>query len=357
MQLKWTLENLKPLTFAVVVCAIALVWIGKEAKAWERGGVERFAALPEGSSGPEGLAVASDGTVYVATFGYTSKGPAEGLGHLLSFDQNGKLLQDVSVAGSSPHLLGVGIDPTTHAILVIDSAAEKVFKVDPKTGASTVFMTVTGSSRLNAMAFDKTGNVYVSDSAQGIIWKARSGGGVGQIWVQSPLLLPFTGTLPNVKAIPPSGANGLQFTQKGDALLVANTANDQLIRIPVADDAPGIPEIFVNSINGADGLVIDRQGNIWVAANQSDEIVVLDPTGKAIAKLGDFDGLERDGTPRGLLFPATPDFSPDGMYLYVTNLALDLRAYQLAQSIDSQLIARTTRYTVSRIRVPNFTLP
>ena len=69
---------------------------------------------------------------------------------------------------------------------------------------------------------------------------------------------------------------------------------------------PGTPAIFVNSINGADGLVIDSDDNLWVAANQSDEIVVIDNTGKVIAKLGDFDGLVNDGTPKGLLFPAVP---------------------------------------------------
>jgi hypothetical protein len=31
---------------------------------------------------------------------------------------------------------------------------------------------------------------------------------------------------------------------------------------------------------------------IWVAANQAVEIVVVDPTGKVIAKLGDFDGVQ-----------------------------------------------------------------
>ena len=55
-----------------------------------------------------------------------------------------------------------------------------------------------------------------------------------------------------------------------------------------------------------------------MAANQSDEIVVVDKTGKVIAKLGDFDGLVDDGMPKGLLFPATPDFSRDGKTLYVT---------------------------------------
>ena len=71
--------------------------------------------------------------------------------------------------------------------------------------------------------------------------------------------------------------------------------------------------------------MLDRDDNLWVAANQSDEIIVVDKTGKVIAKLGDFDGLVDDGTPKGLLFPATPAFSRDKKTLFVTNLALDLR--------------------------------
>ncbi|MGB5081477.1 MAG: SMP-30/gluconolactonase/LRE family protein, partial [Burkholderiales bacterium] len=167
-------------------------------------------------------------------------------------------------------------------------------------------------------------------------------------------LVPFGSTPPGFSAIPPFGANGLQFTRKDgkeDALFVANTANDQIIRIPVSDGTPGEPAIFVNSINGADGLVIDRAGNIWVAANQSDEIVVIDSSGKLIGKLGDFGGLTKNGTPRGLLFPASPDFSRDGEFLYVTNLALDIRLFGLAQSVDSQWTAETKHYTISKIRV------
>src|SRR5262249_20666687 len=133
-------------------------------------------------------------------------------------------------------------------------------------------------------------------------------------------------------------------------LFVANTGNDTVVQIPVSSgNLNGSPSVFVNSINGADGLLIDDHDNIWVAANQSDEIVVLDPSGKVIAKLGDFDGLVDDGTPKGLLFPASPDFSRDKKTLFVTNLALDLRGFGLAQTLDSQWTAKVKHWTVSKI--------
>jgi hypothetical protein len=110
---------------------------------------------------------------------------------------------------------------------------------------------------------------------------------------------------------------------------------------------PGQAEVFTNSINGADGLVIDDDDNLWVAANQADEIVVVDPTGRAIAKLGDFDGL-RKGSPVQLLFPASLRFSGDS--LLVTNLSLDLRLFSPTYaSVDSEWCAQVSRYTVARI--------
>jgi len=84
-----------------------------------------------------------------------------------------------------------------------------------------------------------------------------------------------------------------------------------------------------------------------VCANQADEIVVVDKTGKAISKLGDFDGV-RKGSPVGLLFPAS--LARRGDWIYITNLSLDLRPVVGQQSVDSQWAAQVTRHTVSRIR-------
>jgi sugar lactone lactonase YvrE len=315
------------------------------AGAWERGKVELFAVLPEDATGPEGIAVDREGNVYVTTFGFNAAGSVNGPGKLYVFNDDGRLLRQVSIAGSTANLLGVDFHPVTHALLVIDFGGARVLRVDPATGNAVTFMTVptpAASTGLNAMTFDGSGNVYVSDSFQGIVWKTGPGGGLATAWVSDPKLA--------TAGVPPFGANGLGFNKAGTALFVANTGNDQILRIPVTNGSPGAPEVYVNSVNGADGLVLDRSDNIWVAANQADEIVVLDPSGKAVAKLGDFAGLTRKGVPEGLLFPASLAFSRNQDFLYVTNLGLDIRLFGLAQSSDSQWTAQQKRYTISKLR-------
>ena len=87
---------------------------------------------------------------------------------------------------------------------------------------------------------------------------------------------------------------------------------------------------------GPDGLHIDEHDNLWIACNQSNEILVLEPTqGRVIAKLGDFGGIDRNGAPIGFLWPNT--FVVHGDDILVTNLSLDLGTAipQLADELGS----------------------
>jgi sugar lactone lactonase YvrE len=305
--------------------------------AWDRGEVQRFATLPHDARHPEGITADRHGRIYVTTFDITAGGSP---GQLFVFDRHGELERRVTVAGSTNLLLGLAFHPKHGALLVIDFGGGRVLKVNPHTGNATVFAAIPGGGGPNALTFDRHGNVYISDSGQGVIWRTGPAGGTPEQWAESADL--------RTTGVPPFGANGLAFNKRGDALFVANTGADQIIRIPVAGGVAGKPEVFVNSVNGADGLIIDHDDNLWICANQADEIVVLDKTGRVIAKLGDFDGLTRSGAPRGLLFPAS--LVRVGDWIYVTNLSLDLRAFQLAPPVDAFWAADVKRHTIARLK-------
>jgi len=317
----------------ICVCLLALIGHVTAAKAWDRGDVELFATLPAGATGPEGLTVGADGNVYVTTFGFNAQGEQPGPGKLYVFNDDGKLLRQVNVAGSTSHLLGLAFHPTTHALLVIDFGAGKVLNVDPQTGTASVFMTVTGSAGLNALTFDSSGNVYVSDSFQGIIWKTGASGGPATAWVTDPLLLP--------NGIPPFGANGLALNSDGTILYIANTGDNRVLQMNVATKAVSV---FTEGIHGADGLLF-HEGVLWVAANQADEVRALDSRGRVIGKVGFFEGIRHDGSPRGLLFPASMVIV--GAHMFVANLALPLTA-----AVGDEPEEDVTRWTVARFRNP-----
>jgi len=348
-----TTRSIQIIRFAVLALLCFPLYVG----AWNRGEVKRFATLPDGAMHPEGITVGPHGKIYVSTF---FGGGTEG--QIFVFSGNGKLVRQLNVAGSSPGLLDLAFHPITGELLVLDLGGAQVLKVNPYNGISEVFATIPGGANAgpNVLTFDSDGKVYISDSFQGVIWRTEADGSGIIDWVRNDLLQVFSNPSlppPNNTAIPPFGANGLAFNNNESAMFVANTGNDQIIRIPVTRDSsgltPGVPEVFVNSINGADGLIIDEHDNLWVAANQEDEIVVIEPKeGRVIAKLGDFDGIDQHGRVKGLLFPAT--LIRDGKYIYVTNLALDLRGFGLAPPIDAPWAADVKKFTVSRLlaRIP-----
>jgi len=324
--------------------ALLLLAVPAVSQAWIRMPATTFATLPAGTHNPEGITADRDGNVYVTTFDVTR---TSGPGDLLVFHRSGRLLQRVGVAGSSNLLLDLAFHPVTGVLLVIDFGNKQVLTVDPRTGDSSVFAIIPGGAAAgpNALTFDHAGNVYISDSFQGTIWRTGPGGGDPTAWAIDELLA--------TTGVPPFGANGLVFNNAGSTLFVCNTGDDTVVQIPVgASGDAGTPSVFVNSVNGCDGLIIDEDDNFWIAANQADEIVVLDPSGRVIAKLGDFNGLDPRGAPRGLLFPA--GLVRSGSFIYVTNLSLDLRLFGLPQTVDSQWAARVRRHTVAKIpaRIP-----
>src|ERR1700680_898851 len=146
------------------------------AEAWDRGAVNNFATIPTfAPSGPgaacpneaksctsdvEGVAVAPDGTVYSASYGFNRDGALGGYGELFVFAPNGQLVTHFPVVGSSPHLIGLEYQQSSESLLIADLGKGVVWKVDPKTQTTSTFMQaptiITGkSTRPTALPFAK----------------------------------------------------------------------------------------------------------------------------------------------------------------------------------------------------------
>ena len=318
--------------------------------AWDRGKVETFAVLPDYAPGvpenAEGLDVGLDGNIYVPSGGFNATGFIPGPAKLWVFNPDGQLIRTTVLTGTAPPVLGIAFNPVNGLGFIADLGDGSVFTWNSATNTTTLAQTLPGGAAgPNAICFDTAGNAYISDSFQGVIWKTDKNGNNLTRWASDPLLAPGNGLNP------PFGANGIEFNNERTAMFVANTANHTLIKIPVnGDGSAGKPVVFTTGINAPDGIVIDKHDNIWVDANQEDEIVVVDPTGKVIAKLGDFNGISDNGTPLGLLFPASPAFSKDGKFIYTSNFTLFLPFAGAEAAIDSAWTLEAKHFTISRIR-------
>jgi sugar lactone lactonase YvrE len=270
---------------------------------------------------PEGPAVDRHGDLYVglvrgeikkvtpdgqvSSFA-TSLDPGEGFLVGLAFDQQGVLYAALSSS-----------NPETHGIWEInaDGTAQRFVALDPQ-------------GLPNAIAVDQSGNVLVSDSFLGKIWKVTPDREVS-VWAEDDLLLGLKEDSPTDLAF---GANGMAFGQDS-MLYVVNTDSGRLVRIPVnpngeADSTELILED--KGLEGADGIALDDKDNVYVAVSRQDKLVRIFPD----------EEIEILAT-EGLDFPASLAFGKgeESKSLYITNFAF-LRAQGLVEGDPNPSLVR-----------------
>ena len=333
------------------------------AAAWERGYVQLFATLPDGVRFPEGItANPANGDIYVGTFdtvepnwlfrfdrdgGFVAKRQLGGTPSLgLAFHRHGNkdhvyiaAVGDFSGTGSRIQRIAANLQGPIEDVAQIPSiGAPGPRTVTNPDGSSDTIAFGSGARVPNALTFDRAGNLYVSDSFQGAIFRIANAATCPPackvtMLAHDPLLA--------TAGFPPFGANGIAFNEHESALFIANTGDDRILKLDMKSREV---TVFAESINGADGVAFDAQGRLWVAANQADELVALNKEGLVVEKLGDFRGV-RDESHDGLLFPAS--LVVLGGEIFVTNLALPLTA-----AAGDEPEEQVKRYTVSRIRIP-----
>jgi len=333
----------------------------------DQNAAQRFATLPDGVRFPEGItANPANGDIYVGTFDAVPP-PNDRPNMLLRFAHNGQLVAQRDFGGTP--LLGLAFDRANGKVYIANFGASKIQRIaaafnsatpvedvatipgigapparvtgNPDLSSDTIIFGSNSFPAPNALTFDGQGNLYVSDSFQGAIFRISNPAACAPACAVTTLVHdPLLATA----GFPPFGANGIAFNSEESTLFIANTGDDRILKLDLASNAVAV---FAESINGADGIAFDGSGRLWVAANQADEVVALNANGRVVARLGEFQGVRNDGSPRGLLFPASLVLVGDDMF--VTNLALPLTADVAGDEPEEEV----SRYTVSRIKVPN----
>ena len=196
--------------------------------------------------------------------------------------------------------------------------------LDPdKPGLALTFATYTEGA--NGVAVDKSGNVYVSGGRNGRIYRTGREGGKADVIAQ---IATHTRILPDGKTQQAITANGIVFDAAGTALYVTDTARGAVWRLPIANGAAGQPSLLAQSalLEGADGPAFDPRGNLWVAANERNAIVMITTDGRV------FD-VAKNGSKGPLEFPTCVVFV-DGV-AYVSNFDTPRRDNLAADGLTS----------------------
>jgi sugar lactone lactonase YvrE len=205
----------------------------------------------------------------------------------------------------------------------------------------------TGVPGSNGVAWDRRGDLWVSDgtTAQGRVWRIGRDRVPQEAFRVQPLAndaLPG-GVGRDVRGLPPGTititetgrqasntlgsqhlvANGLAFDSEGD-LLVADTARGAIWRVALdrhgrVHSRTGCDSTFTANtlcldsiliqhpyLEGADGIVLDDDDNIFVAANERNAVAVVSDKGRAIDLFRNAAGADRLRNAGPLEFPTSP---------------------------------------------------
>jgi sugar lactone lactonase YvrE len=214
--------------------------------------------------------------------------------------------------------LGVKVGPEGYIYMAVASfnpalSVASVWRVSPDGQDVSQFVALPGDSIPNDLVFDPQGNLYLTDSAKGQIWKIDQAGNA-TVWLADPLLL---GNPSSPVAGAPLGANGIAFDRFRRNLYVANTDYGRILRIGFRHgQAHGI-EVAATSglLVGTDGIAFDVLGNLYAAVNATDRIAIVSPFGTVSVLV---EGAPLDA-PSSLVFGAR---CSDRHTLYVTNFAI-----------------------------------
>jgi sugar lactone lactonase YvrE len=231
---------------------------------------------------PEGIAITRTGDVYVTLLP---------LGQVIRVAPDGSWSVVATLDAVAGGATGIVADATGRLYVGVSSGnpATQGVHVIERDGSTHRIAGTEAIGFPNGLAFDRRGNLYVTDSAAGIVWRIDRDGAVTP-WLAHALL---QGTGAFGLGFP-IGANGIAYDN--GIMWIVNSEQGSLVRVPVnPDGSAGSPVLFAAdpALFGIDGIALDVHGRVYGAVNVQNTIVRIDPTSGAFATIADAaDGLD-----------------------------------------------------------------
>lgn len=229
--------------------------------------VHRLASFPPtDGTFAESVATRGSGALIVSTTQWASSPPGSNHGQLFRVRSGGSrsAFGPRLDLGPSGMLLGVAVDRQDRVFLAwwdfMGARPAAIYRVT-RHGAYRRAVLPAGTWP-NGLAFHH-GLLYVSDSAQGDVWRFHPRPGLRQLkspWLHSRLLTPVTAD--------DIGVNGIAFWRS--VLYAVNASRGTLVKVPVGRrGAAGRPTLVAQRqrLLTADGIAFDAAGHLWAAVN------------------------------------------------------------------------------------------
>jgi gluconolactonase len=217
----------------------------------------------DGLDHPEGVTIGPDGVVWA--------GGEQGQVYRLEGDP----VRPVEIGSSSGFTLGLAVDGAGF-VYTTDPIARCVQVFEPG-GRCRIYATGSPAAQIRApnhLAFDSSGNLYVSDSGRwrvhdGCIYRFRPGG-TGEIWCDELRTLP----------------NGVCVGPGEEHLYVAMSLGPgRISRVEIRPDgsAGKVEDVAIMEGTLPDGLAFDADGNLFVVTYRPDAVWII-PAGQSKAE-------------------------------------------------------------------------
>ena len=280
---------MRRLLAALATAALALT-LGAPATAQPREpGDTRVFSLVPAPGFPAYVHAHTNGRVYAGTYtDPVSTAPSR----VFEWSADGTLLRSWSVPGQrldEDH--GVQVANQTHdgRLVLLETSTASVLTLDVTTGRFRRVVRFPDGAVPNYATWGPGGALFVTDYAEGVIWKVSHGSRTPRRWFSSPAL---TGAVE-------FGTTGIRYRPaRSDLLITQQTASDggtlptngALYRLPVGEHGrPGEIETLWTSQPGdlPDGFGIGRSGHVYVAlAGLANQLVELTAAGEEVQRYG-----------------------------------------------------------------------